>query len=97
MPGFVQIMEFETSRIDEVIALIEKMRVDRGDSLLSTAAKLTADRDRPGSYVNIIEFDSYEAAMENSNDPATSEFAQTMGALLDGPPRFLNLDVRLEM
>ena len=97
MPGFVQIMEIKTSRIDEVEALVKKMREERGDSLLSTRAVLTADRDRPGYYVNIIEFNSYEEAMKNSNDPATSEFAKEMGALLEGPPKFYNLDVRQEM
>jgi hypothetical protein len=97
MPGFVQIMEIKTSRIDEVQAFVEKMGAERGDSLLSTRALLTADRDRPGYYVNIIEFSSYEEAMQNSNDPATSEFAKQLGALLDGPPNFYNVDVRLEM
>src|ERR1035441_10979645 len=97
MPGFVQIMEIKTSRIDELEALVKKMREERGDSLLSTRALLTADRDRPGYYVNIIEFSSYEEAMQNSNDPATSEFTKQLGALLDGPPNFYNLDVRLEM
>ena len=97
MPGFVQIMEIKTSRIDELEALVKKMQEERGDSLLSTRAVLTADRDRPGYYVNIIEFDSYEEAMKNSNDPATSEFAKEMGALLEGPPKFYNLDVRQEM
>jgi hypothetical protein len=97
MPGFVQIMEIRTSRIDEVEAFVKKMREERGDSLLSTRAILTADRDRPGYYVNIIEFSSYEEAMTNSNDPATSEFAEQLSALLEGPPKFYNLDVRYEM
>ena len=33
--------------------------------------------------------------MKNSNDPVTSKYAQQMGAVLDGPPRFYNLDVRM--
>lgn len=45
--------------------------------------------------VAVVEFDSYEQAMKNSNDPVTGEYAQQMGALLDGPPRFYNLDVRM--
>ncbi|MHB8594773.1 MAG: hypothetical protein ACYDB3_10675 [Acidimicrobiales bacterium] len=97
MPGFVQIMEFKTSRIDEVDALVEKMREELGASLLSTRAIGTADRDRPGYYINVIEFDSYDEAMKNSNDPATSEFAKQLGSLLDGPPKFYNLDVRVVM
>lgn len=97
MPGFVQIMEFKTSRIDEVEALSKKMEEERGDALLATKATITADRDRAGYYVVIVEFDSYEAAMKNSNDPETGKFAEQMRALLDGPPSFLNLDVRAVM
>jgi hypothetical protein len=97
VPGFVQIMEFKTSRIDEVDALVEKMRAERGEALLATRGVSAADRDRPGYYVNIIEFNSYEEAMKNSDDLATAGFAKQMGALLDGPPKFYNLDVRLTM
>ncbi len=97
MPGFVQIMELKTSRIDEVEALSKRMQEERGDALLATKGTVTADRDRPGYYLVIVEFDSYEEAMKNSNDPATSKYAEQMGALLDGPPKFYNLDVRLVM
>ena len=97
MPGFVQIMEIKTSRIEELEALVKKMQEEQGDSLLSTRAVLTADRDRPGYYVNIIEFNSYEEAMKNSNDPVITKMAKDMGNLLDGPPKFYNLDVRQEM
>jgi hypothetical protein len=56
-----------------------------------------SDRDNTNSYVTIVEFESYEAAMKNSEDPATSEFSERMGELLDSPPTFRNLDVtRLE-
>jgi hypothetical protein len=95
VPGFVQLMEFKTSRIDEVDAIVDKMRAERGDALLATRATSATDRDRPGYYFSIVEFNSYEEAMKNSNDPATSAFASQMAALLDGPPKFYNLDVRL--
>ena len=55
---------------------------------------LAGDRDRPNTYVTIVEFDSYESAMENSRLPETGEFAQKLGALCDSPPTFRNLDVR---
>jgi hypothetical protein len=97
MPGFVQIMEIKTSRIDEVEAFAARMQEERGDALLSSTATVTSDRDRPGYYFIIVEFDSYERAMENSNDPETARYAQQLGEFLDGPPKFLNLDVRLEM
>ncbi len=41
----------------------------------------------------IVFFDSYESAMENSNLPETQAFAESLAALLDGPPTFLDLDV----
>ena len=95
MPGFMQIMEIETSRIDEVEAFAKKMQEERGDALLASKATITQDRDRAGHYFIIVEFDSYEQAMKNSNDPVTSRYAEQMGVLLDGPPRFYNLDVRM--
>ena len=96
MPGFVQIMEFDTSRIEEVEALAQRMEQERGDALLARKATVTADRDRAGHYFVIVEFDSYEEAMKNSNDPATTKYSEEMGKLLDGPPTFHNLDVRQE-
>ncbi|MGQ0778604.1 MAG: hypothetical protein ACT4NY_30030 [Pseudonocardiales bacterium] len=44
-------------------------------------------------FVQIVEFDSYESAMENSNRPETREFSAQMTKLCDGPPTFYNLDV----
>lgn len=95
MPGFVQIMEINTSRIDEVEALSRKMQQERGDAFLASRATIIEDRDRPGHYFVIVEFDSYEEAMRNSGDPVTSRYAEQVGVLLDGPPTFHNLDVRM--
>jgi quinol monooxygenase YgiN len=93
MAGFVQIVEFQTSRIEEVQALIEERRpqLEAGNTVRRVTA--TADRDRPGYYLTIVEFDSYEAAMDNSNRPETSEFAAAMAKLCDAPAKFYNLDV----
>jgi uncharacterized protein (DUF1330 family) len=97
MPKLVQIMEIKTSRIDEVEALSRKMQEERGDAFLANKATVTEDRERPGTYLVIIEFDSYEIAMKNSNDPATDKATKELGTLLEGPPKFYNLDVRMEM
>ena len=98
MAGFLQIIEFSTTRVDEIRALAEKLRADReaeGQPLVRRGT-FTADRDRPNHYLNIVEFDSYESAMENSSRPETSDFAAKMAALCDGPPVFRNLDVLWE-
>ena len=93
MAGFIQIIEYQTSRFDEVKALgEERAQTDKG----SLARRITAteDKDRPGTYLTLVEFDSYDAAMENSKRPETAQFAEQMGKLCDGPPKFYNLDVR---
>lgn len=97
MPGFIQIMEIDTSRIEDVEEAAEKMREERGDTMLATKATVAEDRDRPGHYFIVVEFNSYEEAMENSNDPVTAKYAGEMQALCDGPPTFHNLDVRSVM
>ncbi|QTG82681.1 hypothetical protein [Arthrobacter crystallopoietes] len=93
MAGFVQIIEFKTSRIEEIEKLGTPSRAEGSTPASFRGVKVTADRDRPGSYYTIVEFDSYESAMENSARPETSEFAQKFAALCDGPPVFRNLDV----
>jgi hypothetical protein len=54
---------------------------------------LCQDRNNPNHYVNIVFFDSYESAQENSNLPETQELAQKLGELADGPATFYDLDV----
>lgn len=92
MAGFVQIVEYRTSRFDEVVA----MGKDYAANSSGTARRvtITEDRDHPGTFRTIAEFDSYEAAMDNSKRPETAEFAEKMMKLCDGPPTFYNLDVR---
>lgn len=93
MAGFVQIIEFESSRIEEFEALTQKLETEQGEALLASKATVTEDRDRPGHYVVLVEFPSYESAMENSNDPVTVRYAAEMARLV-GEPVFRNLDVR---
>ena len=95
MAAFIQVIEYDSSRYDEVKQLLDEMEARRGsDGPPGPVRGLsTQDRDRPGHYVSIVEFESYEAAMENSNHPVTQEFAAKMAELADGPPKFYNLDV----
>jgi quinol monooxygenase YgiN len=90
--SFIQIIEYKTSRIDEVREVVEKHRANMEGSM-AVRGTATQDRDRPNTYLNIVEFESWEKAQENSNKPETSAFAQDMMALCDGPPTFYNLDV----
>lgn len=92
MGGFVQIIELKSSRIDEMTKLNDEWR-ERFPEMGPTRILVAADRDNANTLVTVVEFESYEAAMRNSEDPATAEFAERMGALCDAPPTFRNLDV----
>ncbi|NKX50254.1 hypothetical protein HER39_06660 [Arthrobacter deserti] len=96
MAGFVQIIEFQTSRIEEIEKLGRPSRTEGSTPPTFRRITATPDRDRPGMYYTIGEFDSYESAMENPTRPETSEFAARLAALCDAPPVFRNLDVQWE-
>lgn len=91
--GFIQIIEFRTSKADEMRAMGEEW--EQASAGVRTASRRITceDRDNPGRYFNIVFFDSYEDAMKNSELPVTGEFAGKMMALADGPPTFYNLNV----
>jgi quinol monooxygenase YgiN len=96
MSGFVQIIEFRTSRIDEVEALLAEVRsrLDDGSATTPRRGLFTGDRDNPGRYLSVIEFASHEAAMRNSARPEVADFAARLAKLCDEPPTFHNLDLR---
>ena len=54
----------------------------------------TKDRDRPDTYVQIVEFPSYEDAMANSELPQTATLSEKIEQLCDGRMVFWNLDVQ---
>lgn len=95
MAGFIQIIEWRTSRIDEVHALQEQWRETHPETG-PTQVLVGADRADEGRYVTVVQFASYEEAMANNADPLTGEFAARMSALCDGPPTFTDLDLIAE-
>ena len=92
--AFIQVIEVTTTRLDEIQALMDEWLVRTEGKRKAQRSTLTADRDRPNTYVQMVEFPSYEAAMANSALPETSEFAERITKLCDAPPSFRNLDVR---
>ncbi|MFF5493127.1 hypothetical protein [Streptomyces aquilus] len=91
---FVQIIDFETERLDEMEQLLEGAR-ERFEGLEGgpTHRILLKDRDTPGRYLAVIEFESFEEAMRNSERPETSEMAAQMAELCSRAPRFVNCDL----
>lgn len=91
---FIQVIEVSTTRPDEVLSLVEEWDAATAGRRTAQRGTFTADRDRPNTYLQIVEFPSYEAAMANSELPETASFAARMAALCDGPMVFRNLDVQ---
>ncbi len=92
--AFIQIIEITTSRPEEIQGLMDEWVTKTEGKRRTHRSTLTADRDRPGTCLQIVEFPSYEDAMANSSLPETGEFAERLVKLCDGPPAFRNLDVR---
>lgn len=92
--AFLQIIEMKTTRIEEVEALVDEFRRRTAGKRTATRATLTADRDNPDTYVQLVEFPGYDEAMANSALPETAELAVKLRELCDEPPTFRNLDVR---
>jgi plasmid stability protein len=93
--AFVQLFEFHTDRIDEWSAIQERFRVGIGAERATRWSILGTDRDRPGTFVAIVEFPSYPAAMGNSGHAATQTFLKELQEICTDEPGFRNLDVRL--
>jgi hypothetical protein len=93
--SFIQIIEYETDRPDEMKALGDARMAEMPPPPDGFRLVVTRDRDNPNRYFTIVEFPSYEVAMENSARPETDEFAKRMAELCTSPPRFYNLDVQM--
>jgi quinol monooxygenase YgiN len=91
--AFIQIIEYETDRADEIAELMGGMETESGEAPGFVRLAVTQDRDNPRRYLTIVQFESYEVAMANSDKPETGEMAAKLAALCAGPPKFHNLDV----
>lgn len=94
--AFIQLIEYTTSRSAEVAEVVEEW--ERASQGKRTARRVvsTRHRDDPDRYCDIVYFDSYESAMENSQLPETQEYARRLKELVDGEPTFHDLDVMQE-
>ena len=91
--AFIQVIDFESERGEDLQRVMDAWRNATEGRRRSTLTVITCqDRERPDHYVTIVEFPSYEQAMENSNLPETRDFSARMTALCKGEPRFVNLD-----
>ncbi|WP_405711891.1 ester cyclase [Streptomyces xanthophaeus] len=90
---FVQVIDYETMRFDEMNALIDRWAEQSSGKRTATHTMIGQDREARNHYVDMVEFASYEDAMRNSQLPETDRMFQEMVALCEGMPKFMNLDV----
>jgi hypothetical protein len=67
--AFIQIIEFQTSRIDEFDALLDQWLTPAKDWRTAARSVRTKDPDRPDTYVQIVEFPSEEKTLEIRTGP----------------------------
>ena len=90
--GFVQIIEMTTTEIDQIQKLDDEWQAASEGKRTATRAMVVKDRDKPDTYLVIVEFPSYEAAMANNDLPETAKFAEQISALCKDQS-FRNLDL----
>ena len=83
--AFIQIIEFRTDRIDEFDALLDQWLAQSKDWRTATRSTRTKDRDQSDSYVQIVEFPSYEKAQENFEPPRNGRVRRRPGPAVLGP------------
>jgi hypothetical protein len=90
---FIQVIDFETDRIDEGRKYVDDYRAAMKGKATALRGLLAKDRDKANHYFNIVFFPDYESAMKNSQMPETQELSEKLMKLGTGEPSFVNLDV----
>jgi quinol monooxygenase YgiN len=93
---FAQIIEFKTSQLEDFNANLDAWMTKTEGHRIPHHAVVRRDRDTEDRYLLMVEFSSYDQAMQNSNRPETAEFAAFLAGICDGPLTFRNLDVLRE-
>src|SRR5215471_16496787 len=91
--AFVQIIEFRTNNQDEMQKIADELLPQRGPDWTARRGIICEDRDQSGRIFQVVFFDSYESAMQNSSLPITQQLNERMTPLMEEPPTFYNLDV----
>jgi len=91
--AFVQVIEMTTTKVAEIEELMGEWVAATEGRRSARRSLLTKDRERPDTYVQVVEFPSYEEAMANSALPETAAFAEKLAALCASGPTFRNLDI----
>jgi spore coat protein CotH len=90
---FIQIIEVQADDVETVLKLQNEYRqATEGKSTIRREI-LTRDRHDPSHLFNLVFFDSYESAMENSALAETAAISDDFKSVVRGPVTFHDLDV----
>lgn len=95
--AFVQMMEMTTSKLAEFKAIDREWRDATEGKRTLRRATLLQDRNDRHHIVVLAFFDSFESAMENSNLPETTAFAERLATLAEGSLVFSDFEVLEEI
>jgi len=91
--AFMQIIEFRTSNLDAMESVAARWEEATTGKRTAGRRILCRDRAESNRYFNVVFFDSYESAMQNSQLPETQRFSQEMMSFAEGTPTFYDLDI----
>jgi quinol monooxygenase YgiN len=92
--AFTQIMTVQATSPEPLAALVEGWhREQAGVAPGYRAARVLADRDRPGRFLLEVDFSSEEEATENNDRPETQAWAQQLQGLAQDTPEYHNYEV----
>jgi hypothetical protein len=94
--SFIQIIDYETDQPAEIDARMREQMQSMGEAMY-TRLDQTQDQDNPRHFMTIVEFPSYEVAMENNNRPEIDQMARELAAMCTSGPSYSNLDVKLHL
>ncbi len=90
---FIQLIDYKTTRVDEVQALLTRWIEATGGIRTATRTTVGRDRNDPAHFIEILQFPSYEEAARNSNLPETNKVHEEFASLCVEDPKFINLDI----
>ena len=91
--SYIQVIEIQSDDFEGIERAHETWLAATVGQRTVESVRVCRDRDRPDTYVLIVEFPSAEAAAINDNLPATGQIAAALAALATKPLTFMNLDL----
>jgi hypothetical protein len=91
--NFIQLIDYKTTRVDEVQALLTRWIETTGGIRTATRTTVGRDRNDPTHFIEILQFPAYGDALRNSNLSETNKIHEEFVGLCVEYPKFINLDV----